>query len=99
MNTFKQISIKNCPGYFFNSMTNIMNLDTNLLSINQISYINADITAYEIEYFKNLDDENSLYLVFNNVDVYFECNGEHKYLVFALTDNKKSNRDFQKTLG
>ena len=54
-------------------MTNIMNLDTNLLGINQISFTSTDIVAYEIEYFKNLDGINSLYLVFNDVDAYFEC--------------------------
>ena len=70
-------------------MTNIMNLDTNLLSINQISFTSTDIVVYEIEYFKNLDGINSLYLLFNNVDAYFECIDGNKYLVFALTDKNK----------
>ena len=48
-------------------MTNIKNPETNLLGINQILFISANITAYEI------DSVNSLYLVFNDVDVYFEC--------------------------
>ena len=48
MRTLRQVGIKNCPGYFFNSMANIMNLDTNLLSINQISFIDTDIAVYEI---------------------------------------------------
>ena len=62
-----------------------------------MSYINADITAYEIEYLKNLDDVNSFYLVFNNADAYFECIDENKYLVFALTDNnKKALENFKK---
>ena len=65
MKTFRQIAIKNCPGYFFNSMTNIIDLDTKLLGINQISFASTDIVAY----FKNLDGVNSLYLVFNDVDV------------------------------
>ena len=89
MKTFRQISIKNCPGYFFNSMTNIMNIDTNLLGINQISFTSTDIVVYEIEYFKNLDSINSLYLVFNDVDTYFECIDENKYLVFASTDKNR----------
>ena len=68
-------------------MTNIMDLDTNLLSINQISFTSTDVTAYE--YFKNLDGVNSLYLVLNDVDTYFECIDENKCLVFALTDKNK----------
>ena len=46
-------------------MTNIMDLDTKLLGINQISFARTDIVAY----FKNLDGVNSFYLVFNDVDV------------------------------
>ena len=34
MKTLRQFNIKNCPGHFFNSMTTIKNVDTNLLSIN-----------------------------------------------------------------
>ena len=50
---------------------------------------NTDFVVYDIEYFKNLDSANSLYLVFNDVDAYFECIDENKYLVFALTDKKR----------
>ena len=88
MRTLRQIDIKNCPGYFFNSMINIMDLDTNF-SINQISFTSTDIIIFEIEYFKNLDGVNSLYLVFNDLDAYFECIDENKYLVFALTDKNR----------
>ena len=35
---------------------------------------------------KSLGGENSLYLVFNNVDAYIEKN---KYLIFASTDKNK----------
>ena len=43
---------------------------------------------------KSLDNENSLYLIFNNVDGYIECNSteesnENKYLIFASTDKNK----------
>ena len=68
MKTLKQINIINCPNYFFNSMSNTKNLDTNLLIINQISFTSTDSVVYDIEYFKNLDGVNSLYLVFNDVN-------------------------------
>ena len=74
MKTLKQINIKNCPNYFFNSMTNIENLDTDLLFINRISFTSIDSVVYSIEYFTNLDSVNSLYLVFNDADAYFEEN-------------------------
>ena len=56
-------------------MTNIKNFDSSLLSIDQVLFLkNTDCVIYDIEYFKALDNENSLYLVFNNVDAYIECN-------------------------
>ena len=75
-------------------MTNIKNFDPHLLSIDQISFKITDSFIYDIEYFKNLDNKNSLCLVFNNVDAYIECNStkennEDKYLVFDLTNKNK----------
>ena len=76
-------------------MTNIKSFDPNLLSIDQVSFEkNTDYVIYEIEYFKNFDSANSLYLIFNNVDAYIEYNpteedSEIKYLVFASTDKNK----------
>ena len=49
METLRQVNMKNCLNYFFNSMTNIKNLDTNLLSINQITFTNTGSIVYDIE--------------------------------------------------
>ena len=83
-------------------MTNIKNFDLNLLSINKISFEkNTDYVIYEIEYFKNLDSENSLYLIFNYVDALntnpkskieynpTEDDSETKYLVFPFTGKNR----------
>ena len=70
-------------------MTNIKNLDTNLLSINQMTFTSPGCVVYDIEYFKNLDGVNFLYIVFNDVDAYFECIDKNKYLVFALTNENR----------
>ena len=53
-------------------MTNIKNFDPSLLSIDQISFKSTDDVIYEIEYIKSLGGENSLYLIFNNVDAYMQ---------------------------
>ena len=71
MITYRVLQIKDSPGYFFSSMKNIMKLDTSLLGVNQISFINDDAVIHEIEYFKDFDNATSLYLVFNNVAAYF----------------------------
>ena len=76
-------------------MTNIKNFDLSLLSIDQVLFKkNADCVIYEIEYFKNFDSANSLYLIFNNVDAYIEYNpteddSKTSYFVFASTDRDK----------
>ena len=66
-------------------MTNIKNFDPSLLSIDQIPFKGIDFFAYNIEYIKNFDSANSLYLIFNNVDAYSEKDNEDKYLIFAST--------------
>ena len=97
---YRELSIKNCPEHIFDSMTNIKRLDTNLVSVNHISFINDDAVNYEIEYSKDYNDAYSLYFVFNDVDVYFSCVDGEKYLVFAPAHgNEKSTRELQKALG
>ena len=74
-------------------MTNIKNVNSNLLSIDKLSYKNTDAVVYNIKYImmesinnQNIDSKNSLCLVFNDVDGYIiEESNENKYLIFALT--------------
>ena len=52
---------------------------------------------------ENIDSANSLYLIFNNVDGYVECNSteesnENKYMIFASTE-QRSIRKMHRTLG
>ena len=92
METLRQINIKNRPHYFFNSMTNINKFDLRLLSINEISFKSTDDVIFDIEYItmKSSDGAKSLYLVFNNVDAYFDYSSTgEKYLVFAFTDKNR----------
>ena len=75
-------------------MINIKNFDQHLLTIDKISLKSIDLLIYHIKHSKNLNSENSLCLVFNNVDAYNECNSteesnENKYLIFASTDKNK----------
>ena len=81
-------------------MNNIKNFDSNLLSIDKTSFKKSiDAVIYHIKHITkkrlhhvNIDCENSLYLVFNNVDGYIiEQNNEDKYLVFAPTGKSKEN--------
>ena len=101
MKILRQINIKNCPHYILNSMTNIKKFNPNLLSINQISFTSTDDVIYGIKYItmKSFDSTNSLYLVFNNVDSYIECNSTgNKYLIFAFTDKNREALDIYTAL-
>ena len=89
MISLRHFDIKKIVHIFFNSMTNIKNFDSVLLSIDQISFKSADSVIYDIEYFKHLNKSNPLYLVFNNVDAHIEENNENRYLIFTFTDKKK----------
>ena len=101
MITYEELQIKNPPGYFFRSMTNIMKLDTSLLGVNQIPFINDEAVIYEIEYFNDFDNETPLYFVFNNVDVDNVVVGNvDKYLFYRSNRKKQRNaRKIERTLG
>ena len=77
-------------------MIDIKSFDQNLLGINKILFISTDAVIYNIKYITmnsldhvNIDGENSLYLIFNNVDGYLEESNGDKYLGFASTDKNK----------
>ena len=56
-------------------MINVKKLNTNLVGLEKIFPDGA--ASYDIY---------QTHIVFNNLDIYFECVNEEKYLVFALTD-------------
>ena len=99
LHSMKEISIKNRPYHFFNDMINIKNVDPSLLGINEMSCKNANISIYHIEYMTmNIYSENTVYLIFNNVDGYIiEESNKDKYLSFASTNkNKKVLKKYRK---
>ena len=69
-------------------MINIKDFDPSLLNIDQLLFESNKLVVYNIEYIKNLDSSNSLYLIFNNLDPYIEKSDENKYLIFASTQKK-----------
>ena len=63
-----------------------------------MKFTSTDSFVYEIEYFKNLEGVNSLYVIFNDVDAYFEYIDENRYLSFALTDKNREALENYKEL-
>ena len=83
MNSVKQIDIKNRRYYFYDSMTNIKNLDPSKSKINEKSYKN--IVIYYIGYvtvkdfsYAEIISVKSLYLIINKVNGYIEEINESK---------------------
>ena len=87
MKITKQINKKSSR--FFNDMTSIVNFDLSLTSIDRISF-ESNKSIYEIKYIKNVNSSNSLYLVFNNLDILIKENGKDKSLFLAPTDKNES---------
>ena len=77
MLVIKELNITNTPKFIFDSMINVKKLNTNLVGLEQILVFPYVAVSYDIY---------QTHIVFNNVDIYFECVNEEKYLVFALID-------------
>ena len=103
MKTLRQVNIRNCQHYFFNSMLNIKNFDPSLLIIDKISFKSTNSVSYDIKYItmKTLDNANSLYLMHDDVDVYIKENNENKWLntFYFHRQEERSIRKLYTTLG
>ena len=93
----KDLNIKNCTYYFFNDIINIKNFDPNNIEIDKKSYKN--ILTYCIEYVTFKDSKyikiysvKPLYLIFRNVNGYFEEINKSKYLTLVPTYESKEKR-------
>ena len=74
-NKIKDIDIENCTYYFFNDIINMGNFSPKNIKIDEKSYKN--ILIYYIGYvtikeFVKMYSVNRLYLIFRNVNGYFE---------------------------
>ena len=101
MRNIIKINIKNFPYYTLNNKTNIRKFDPNVINIDKISFKSIDGAIYIIKYITmksldkgNIDNENSLCLNFNNLDIYIikynsiEESNRHKYFICVSTKVK-----------
>ena len=98
MRDVKKINTLNYPYHNLNTKISTKNVDLNLLSIDKLSFKNADGVIYNTKYItmqsldsENIESENPICLIFSNLDGYIiEESNINKYLIFAPTkDNKK----------
>ena len=93
-NKFKDIDTKNCMYYFFNDIINMKNFEPNNVKIDEKSYKNFLI--YYIGYvtikdskYVNINSVNSLYLIFDKMNEYFEQINGDKYLALVPINESK----------
>ena len=96
-NKVKDINIKNRTYYFFNDIINKKYFDPNNVKIDENSYKN--ILIYYIGYVTNKDlkyvkiySVDSLYLIFSNVNGYFEKINKSKYLMLVSINESKGKK-------
>ena len=82
----RQLNIKDKEGHFFTDMININNFDPGLLHVDRTA-LDHDF-VYDIRYVKNLNKMDSLYIAFNDLDM-FRKSGKNKYLIFSSTEKHK----------
>ena len=86
----KELNIMSIPKFIFDSMINVKKLNTNLVGLEKILVFPDGAVSYDIY---------PTHIVFNNVDIYFECVNEEKYLVFALIDKNLDILENYKNFG
>ena len=90
MKTIKTLNIEDKPEYFFTSMTNINDFDPKLLLINETKTFKSRSTMFEISY---CEENNTPYVVFDNIECVFIKSGINSYLVFCETEENKEMLD------
>ena len=88
MKTIKILNIEDKPEYFFTNMTNIN--DPKLLLINETKTFKSRSTMFEISY---CEENNTPYVVFDNIECVFIKSGINSYLVFCETEENKEMLD------
>ena len=93
-NNLKDVNMKNHTYYFFDDIINIKDFDPDNIKIDEKSYKN--ILIYYIAYvmIKNLkyikvNSVNSLYLILNKMNGYFEEINGNEYLMLVPTNESK----------
>ena len=93
----KDIDIKNCTYYFFHDNINIKCFNRNNIKIDEKPYKNiliyyiGYVTIKDLKYVK-INSVNPLYLIFNEVNGYFEEIEGTKYsTLVAINESKEKN--------
>ena len=84
----RQLNIEDEEGHFFSNMININDFDPGLLHADRTA-VDYEFIVYDVKRVKSLNKIDSLYVVFNDLDVIFRKSGKDKYLIISSTEKTK----------
>ena len=90
MKTIKGLNIQDKPGYLFMNMTNIKDLDPDLIMKNEFTITKDESISFDISY---CEENNKVHVVFNDIEYIFEKGGVFSYLIFCESDKNKEILD------
>ena len=78
MKTIRNLNIKDCSGYYFKEMVNILDIEPEYFLVNHFKGSRDGSVLFNIAYC----EENSVpHIVFNNIECIFRKSGIHSYLI------------------
>ena len=80
MKTIKGLNIQDKPGYFFTNMTNINDLNPELLLIDDFFTFKDGSIMFNIAYG---EENNTPHIVFNNIECIFRKSGVFSFCFFV----------------
>ena len=89
MKTIRELKIRDCSGYFFKEMVNILDIEPEYFMVNDVKGCRDVSTVFNLCYCK----ENVPHVVFNNIECAFRKSGIYIYLVFCESDESKKMVD------
>ena len=96
METIRELNIKDWYGYIFTNMTNINDVDYELLLVNHFKSSKDGSIVFSIAY---CEENNVLHIVFNNIECIFRKSRIFDDLIFCESDeNKKMLDDYVKVI-
>ena len=87
MKTIKELNSKSRSGYFFEEMSNILDIDPECFLVSDAKKCADGTMVYNICY---SDKTGVPHIVFNNIDCYFKKSDTSNFLVFFNNDKNKA---------
>ena len=86
MKTIRELNIREWYGYIFTNITNSNDSGPKFLLINDFKSSKDGSILFNVNY---CEENNLLYMVFNNIECIFRKSGVFSYLIFCESEKKQ----------